>query len=124
MAACTRPGEQAVWDAALLDGLLHQEPVLVQRPRGRLARVRGRQLVQDLQLGDELPDLCPVAVALGHLRAGAGLSPGDPSGQPGLSCSPSPAVGRAGKPGFAGTRPAWVTLEPEGLLGPWAVAHA
>ena len=100
MAACTRPGEQAVWDAALLDGLLHQEPVLVQRPRGRLARVRGRQLVQDLQLGDELPDLCPVAVALGHLRVGAGLSPGDPSGQPGPELHPQPRCGQGREAGI------------------------
>lgn len=67
---CTQPGEQAVQDAALLDGLLHHEPVVVQLPGGRQVCVCGRQLIQDLQLGDELPDLCPVVVALGHLRWG------------------------------------------------------
>lgn len=60
----TQPGEAI----ALLDGLLHRKPVLAQPRGGWWACVCSRHFVQDLQLGDELPHLCPVVVAPGHLQ--------------------------------------------------------
>lgn len=72
----TQPREQAAQDAAVLDGLLHHEPVLVQPPGGQQARVRGGDLVQDLQVGDELPHLCPVVVVLGHLQGEGAMGGG------------------------------------------------
>lgn len=60
----TQPGEAV----ALLDGLLHRKPVLAQPRGGWWACVCSWHFVQDLQLGDELPHLCPVVVAPGHLQ--------------------------------------------------------
>lgn len=64
----TRPGEQAVQDTSLLDGLLDQEPVSAEGLRGRQARLDCWHLIQDLQLWEEPPHLCPVVVALRCLQ--------------------------------------------------------
>lgn len=87
----TQPREQAVQDTALLDGLLHHEPVLARLPGGRLACVGGRHLVQDPQLGNLLPHLCPVVVVPGHLRGGGCGRPGSGGPfRPALSCGGLP----------------------------------
>ena len=88
----TQPGEQAFGDTALLDGLLHHEPVLAQLPGGRHGRVCGWHLIQDPQLWDELPHLCPIVVAGGHLQGGGRGGPGS-SGAPPVADSSRPSCG-------------------------------
>lgn len=103
----TQPGERAVQDTAFLDGLLHHEPVLVQLPGGRQARVCGWHLIQDLQLRDELRHLCPVVVAFGHLQDSSGRpeSSGPASQQVPELLPPLPLGGRGGELGVDDAAP-------------------
>lgn len=120
----TQPREQAIQDTALLDGLLHNEPVLARLPGGRPACVRSRHLVQDLQLGNLLPHLRPVVVAPEHLQGGECGRPG--SGGPfrpalAYGAFSRPSVGKAGELRVVNAAPSCRAglghSEPAGTLG-------